>query len=78
MKKKQLLMQILINYKKKKKRMKKKKKKKKKKKVDIMQRDLFLRYKMGTIIWSPLESNIMIDYVRIIEIYFAYLNNYFN
>ena len=55
-----------------------KKKKKKKKKVDIMYRDLFLRYKMGTIIWSPLESNIMMVYLRIIEIYFAYLNNYFN
>ena len=54
-----------------------KKKKKKKKKVDIMYRDLFLRYKIGTIIWSPLESNV-IDYLRIIEIYFAYLNNYFN
>jgi hypothetical protein len=53
-----------------------KKKKKKKKKVDIMYRDLFLRYKMGTIIWSPLESNVMMVYLRIFEIYFAYLNNY--
>ena len=53
-----------------------KKKKKKKKKVDIMCGDLFLRYKMGTIIWSPLESNVMMVYLRILEIYFAYLNNY--
>ena len=51
-----------------------KKKKKKKKKVDIMYRDLFLRYKMGIIIWSPLECGILtgkyIDDIPVILKYF--------